>query len=73
MRSRWESRACVVGKFVAGIVLVSLGLFFLLTNLGIIQSTIVRVWWPVIPITAGVLRLSGLWLRPRKPYSDFAS
>ena len=72
MRSHWESRGYVVGRFVAGIVLVSLGLFFLLTNLGIFQSTILRVWWPVIPITAGILRLGGLWLRPRKPYSDFA-
>jgi len=72
MWSHWETRGCVVGKFVAGIVLVSLGLLFLLTNLGIIQSTILQVWWPVIPIAVGLLRLGGWWLRQRKPYSDFA-
>jgi hypothetical protein len=71
MRSHWQSRGCAVGRFVSGVLLVSLGLFFLLTNLRIIQSTILRVWWPVILIAVGMSRLAGWWLRARKPYSDF--
>ncbi len=72
MRSDWKSRGRGVWRFFAGVVLVSFGLVFLLTNLGIIQSRIVHVWWPVIPIAIGFAKLSGWWLRPRKPYTDFA-
>ncbi|MBB6563812.1 hypothetical protein HNP48_006538 [Acidovorax soli] len=42
---------------VAAIVLVVLGVFFLLTNLGLISISLkelLRVWWPVALIAIGV-------------------
>lgn len=42
---------------VAAIVLVVLGVFFLLTNLGLISVSLMellRVWWPVALIAIGV-------------------
>lgn len=42
---------------VAAIVLVVLGVFFLLTNLGLISISLkelLRVWWPVALIAVGV-------------------
>lgn len=42
---------------VAAIVLVVLGVFFLLTNLGLINVSlreILRVWWPVVLIVVGL-------------------
>ena len=38
---------------IAAIVLVVLGVFFLLTNLGLISISL-RVWWPVALIAVGV-------------------
>lgn len=42
---------------IAAIVLVVLGVFFLLTNLGLISISLrelLRVWWPVALIAVGV-------------------
>lgn len=42
---------------VAAIVLVALGVFFLLTNLGLISISLkelLKVWWPVALIAIGV-------------------
>jgi hypothetical protein len=43
---------------VAAIVLVSLGTFFLLTNLGVIDvslAELLKTWWPLILIAVGVM------------------
>ena len=60
---------------VGGIVLLSLGVIFLLANLGIIQTELFRTWWPLLLIFVGVARLLGRGrsYRPRGPYSDFGS
>lgn len=50
---------------IAATVLVVLGVFFLLTNLGLIDVSLkelLRVWWPLILIAVGV----GLFLTPGK-------
>jgi hypothetical protein len=58
-----------------GIVLLSLGVIFLLTNLGILQTELFRIWWPVLLIALGVAKLlwGGRWPRPGGPYNDFGS
>jgi len=50
---------------IAAIVLVATGIFFLLTNLGVIDIDIslrelLRTWWPLILIAVGV----GMFLTP---------
>lgn len=48
---------------IAAIVLIVLGVFFLLTNLGLIDVSLwqlFRVWWPAILIAGGV----GLFFTP---------
>jgi hypothetical protein len=43
---------------VAATVLVSLGTFFLLTNLGVINvslAELLKTWWPLILIAVGIL------------------
>src|SRR5262245_50745781 len=62
------------GRF-GGIVLLSLGVIFLLMNLGIVQTDLFRIWWPLLLIALGVARLvgRGRWPRPRGPYNDFGS
>jgi Domain of unknown function (DUF5668) len=74
MRSQWESRARAAGRFLGGLLLLSMGALFILINLGIIESRLVQTWWPLLLIAVGVVRLVGLrrWYRPRKPYTDFA-
>ena len=74
MRSQWESRARAAGRFLGGLLLLSMGAIFILINLGIIQPRLVQTWWPLLLIAVGVVRLVGLrrWYRPRKPYTDFA-
>ena len=74
MKSNSEARACVVGRFFGGLLLLSLGTIFILINLGIIQSRLVQTWWPLLLIVVGTVRLIGWrgWRRTRKPYSDFA-
>lgn len=50
---------------IAATVLVVLGVFFLLTNLGLIDVSVkelLRVWWPLILIAVGV----GLFFTPGK-------
>jgi len=48
---------------IAAIVLVATGIFFLLTNLGVIDISLrelLRTWWPLILIAVGV----GMFLTP---------
>jgi len=50
---------------VAAIVLVAIGTFFLLTNLGVIDISLrelLRTWWPVILIAVGV----GMFFTPER-------
>lgn len=52
------------GNF-AAIALVAIGTFFLLTNLGVIDISLrelLRTWWPLILIAAGV----GMFLTPER-------
>ena len=64
---------CAGRGFFGGIVLLSLGVIFLLTNLGIVQANLFRTWWPLLLIFIGAARLfgRGRWYRPRGPYNDF--
>jgi hypothetical protein len=69
MKSDWESRGCLRGGLVAGIVLLSLGLLFLLANLGILDSRLMHTWWPLLLIVLGLaklLRSRGVELDVRK-------
>jgi len=74
MRSHWESKARSAGRFLGGLLLLSMGAIFILINLGIIQSRLLQTWWPLLLIAGGVVKLVSLrrWYRPRKPYTDFA-
>lgn len=50
---------------VAAIVLVAIGTFFLLTNLGVIDVSLrelLRTWWPLILIAVGV----GMFFTPER-------
>ena len=52
------------GNF-AAIALVAIGIFFLLTNLGVIDISLrelLRTWWPLILIAVGV----GMFLTPER-------
>jgi hypothetical protein len=78
MRSRWNSRGCAGGGVVAGLVILSVGVLFLLSNFGILGVQPLQTWWPVLLIVIGVARLIGYarwhgerWQGPRRPYNDF--
>lgn len=54
---------------VAAIVLVLVGTFFLLSNLGWIDislTQLIKVWWPILLIAAGV----SLFFAPDRPKKD---
>jgi Domain of unknown function (DUF5668) len=73
MRSRWEGRACIGRRFIAGFALLSIGTIVLLMNLGIVESNLLRTWWPLALIALGAAKLfiRRGWYRLRKPYTDF--
>jgi hypothetical protein len=73
MRSRWNARGCAGGGVVAGLVILSVGVLFLLSNFGILAIRPLQTWWPVLLIVIGVARLIGYgrWQGPRRPYSHF--
>jgi hypothetical protein len=73
MRSHLESRACAGRGLVGGLILLTVGALFLLSNLGILGPELFRTWWPVLLIAIGVARLFGgrRWERLRRPYTDF--
>jgi protein-S-isoprenylcysteine O-methyltransferase Ste14 len=63
-QSSWIQEQVMKGN-IAATVLVVLGVFFLLTNLGLIDVSVkelLRVWWPLILIAVGV----GLFFTPGK-------
>jgi hypothetical protein len=54
---------------VAAVVLVLVGTFFLLSNLGLIDislAQLIKTWWPIILIAVGV----SLFFAPDKPNKD---
>jgi hypothetical protein len=57
MKSDWESRGCVRGGIVGAVLFLSLGVFFLLANFGIIDSAMLHTWWPLLLIVLGLARL----------------
>ncbi len=73
MRSHFESRECAGRGLVGGLILLTMGALFLLSNLGILNSDVFRTWWPLLLIVIGVARLFGSrrWDRLQRPYSDF--
>jgi len=76
MYSKSDSTAWAGKGFTGGLVLLLMGGIFLLANLGVFQSHLLHVWWPLLLIVAGVAKVIGYGHtrldRPRKPYSDFA-
>lgn len=60
------------GKLVAGVILIALGVFFLLFNLGMVEMDLPWEWWPLILVAIGAGRLvtadsqddrrGGLWM-----------
>lgn len=60
------------GKLVAGVILIALGGFFLLFNLGMVEWDLPWEWWPLILVAIGAGRLvtarghddrrGGLWM-----------
>ena len=81
MRSRWNSRGCIRGGIVSGLVILSVGVLFLLSNFGILGVEPLRTWWPVLLIVIGAARLFGYgrwhddrwrtWPGPHRPYNNF--
>ena len=62
------------GGFAVSIFLLFAGTIFLLFNLGVLHSEILRTWWPLLFILVGAVKLLGRgWrYRTRPPYTDFA-
>jgi cell wall-active antibiotic response 4TMS protein YvqF len=78
MRSRWNSGGCVGGGIVSGLVILSIGVLFLLSNFGILGVQPLHTWWPVLLIVIGAARLFGYgrwhdrrWQGPSRPYNNF--
>jgi hypothetical protein len=63
---------CAGRSIFGGIVLLSLGVFFLLANFGVFQTDLFRMWWPLLLILLGAVRLFGRGYRPPPgPHRDF--
>jgi hypothetical protein len=52
-------------RVVLGVGLVAAGALFTLSNLGYMDADRVIPWWPSLLIVYGVLRMFGVWCRPR--------
>jgi hypothetical protein len=73
MRSQY-SGGCFSGRgLVGGFFILVLGTVFLLLNLGVLFTPFVRIWWPVLLIILGTVKLLHWlwWRRPERPYRDF--
>jgi len=73
MRTDWGPRAYTAKRIIGGLVLLSIGIVFLLVNLGMVESRLLQTWWPLLLIAVGAAKLFGRrgWYRTRKPYTDF--
>jgi hypothetical protein len=73
MRLRRSKMRAGVG-FAVSIFLLLAGTVFLLFNLGVLDSDMLRTGWPLLFILVGAVKLLGRgWrYRTRRPYSDFA-
>ncbi len=58
MRSDLETRECIRAGAFGGFVMVSIGIVFLLVNLGILNSVVFHTWWPLLLILLGLARLA---------------
>jgi hypothetical protein len=47
------------GRLVAGVILIALGVFFLLFNLGLVEMDLPWEWWPLILVAIGAGKLIG--------------
>jgi hypothetical protein len=62
---------CSESSLSRGIVLLLVGSAFLMANLGVFPGTMVRIWWPLLVIAIGVIKMFAWRNRSRRPYSDF--
>ena len=68
-----RSRMHAGGGFAVSIFLLLAGTIFLLFNLGVWNSDLLRTWWPLLFILVGAVKLLGRGrYRSRRPYTDFA-
>ena len=57
-----QQRTLVIGGIIAAIVLILVGSYFLLSNLGLINISmreIIATWWPAILVAVGIGMLFG--------------
>jgi hypothetical protein len=74
MRPHLDSRECAARGLAGGLIVLTIGTVFLLSNLGVLNSELFRTWWPLLLIAVGVARLFGRrWDRNPRPYRDFGS
>jgi hypothetical protein len=73
MRSQYSGTGFGSRGLVGGFVILVVGTVFLLVNLGVLHAPFVRIWWPVLLIVLGTIKLvHWLWSRhPGRPYRDF--
>lgn len=50
-------------QIVMGLFIIALGALFTLDNLGMVEAGRILHWWPVVPLSYGLLRLAGLGCR----------
>ena len=58
-----ENRTRVTGRLIFGLVVISLGVLFLLEELGNFDASVVLRWWPAALVAYGLMRLTGTWCR----------
>jgi len=73
MRSQYSGTCFGGPSLVGGFVILVVGTVFLLVNLGVLHAPFVRMWWPVLLIVLGTVKLLHWlwWRRPGRPYRDF--
>ena len=52
------------GRLIIGLGVIALGVLFTLDSLGLADAHEALRWWPVLPLTYGIVRLTGLGGRP---------
>jgi len=53
-------RPVVGSRLIFGLVVLTLGVLWTLDNLGVLDASQILQWWPLIPLTWGVMSLTGL-------------
>jgi cell wall-active antibiotic response 4TMS protein YvqF len=58
MRYEHTTAACVGGRsIVGGLVIITIGVIFLLDNLGVLEGHAFARWWPLVLVVIGVSKL----------------